>query len=75
MEDNKSCIDLVTKPRHGRQRTRHLDVRYFYAKELIEQGIIDVQYIETKSQQADVLTKGMVGNDYTVLAASLAGEN
>jgi hypothetical protein len=47
-EDNKSCIELVTKPKHGKQRTRHLDVRYFYAKELIEQKIIDVQYIETK---------------------------
>ena len=71
-EDNKSCIELVTKPRHGKQRTRHLDVRYFYAKELIEQKIIDVQYIETKLQQADVLTKGMAG-EFGKLAALLAG--
>ena len=33
-EDNKSCIELIMKKRHNKQRTRRLDTRYFYAKEL-----------------------------------------
>ena len=71
-EDNKSCIDLIMRPRHGRQRTRHLDIRYFYAKELQKQGMIDLRYIETKSQEADLLTKGMVDN-LSTLASRMTG--
>jgi ribonuclease HI len=71
-EDNASCIDLITLPRHNRQRTKHLDIRYFYAKELVEQNIISIKYIPTENQQADLLTKGMVGS-FSTLASRLTG--
>jgi ribonuclease HI len=71
-EDNMSCIDLITLPRHNRQRTKHLDIRYFYAKELSEQGAIEVRFVPTEHQQADLLTKGMVGS-FSTLACRMTG--
>ena len=72
-EDNKSCIDLITKSRNGKQRTRHLDIRYFYAKELIDNGLIDVKYVQTSDQEADLLTKGMTGENFSILVKKLMG--
>ncbi len=71
-EDNQSCIDLISLPRHNRQRTKHLDIRYFYAKELVEQNVIKIKHIPTMDQQADLLTKGMVGQ-FSTLANRLTG--
>ena len=71
-EDNTSCIKLMTTPRHNGQRTKHLDIRYFYAKELQEQGYIDIKYVGTEDQQADLLSKGMVGT-FPVLASRMTG--
>lgn len=71
-EDNESCINLIKNPRHNKQRTRHLDIRYFYARELQEQGMILIRYVKTEDQEADLLTKGMVGN-FEVLANRLTG--
>ena len=71
-EDNESCINLIKNPRHNKQRTRHLDIRYFYARELQEQGMIQLKYVKTEDQEADLLTKGMV-NNFNTLADRLTG--
>ena len=60
------------RPRHGKQRTRHLDIRYFYAKELQDQGMISLEYVDTINQEADLLTKGMVTN-FPALANKITG--
>ena len=64
---------MITKSRNGKQRTRHLDIRYFYAKELIDNGLIDVKYVQTSDQEADLLTKGMTGENFSTLVKKLMG--
>ncbi len=71
-EDSQSCIDLIMGSRHNKQRTRHLDIRYFYAKELQEKCLIDLKYVKTENQEADLLTKGMVEN-FPTLASKMTG--
>jgi hypothetical protein len=61
-EDNKSCIQ--TTQNIGSKRLKHVDVRYNYVKELVNEGKIKVEHIRTEDQIADVLTKCLSGNQF-----------
>jgi hypothetical protein len=54
--DNQSAIALVNNPTFH-QRTNQIDVRLFYIRELQEKKTINVVYINTEQQLADILTK------------------
>ncbi|CAG7717395.1 unnamed protein product, partial [Allacma fusca] len=41
-------------------RTKHIDVRYHYIRELVEDDQITVDYIPTTEQLADGLTKPLM---------------
>lgn len=56
--DNQSAIALVKNPVFH-QRTKHIDVRVFYIREVQEKGIINIDYISTEHQLADILTKAL----------------
>jgi hypothetical protein len=60
-QDNKSAIRIVQEGRNSRQRTKHLDVRYFHAIDCATRGEIDVEYINTADMIADYFTKPLVG--------------
>lgn len=55
-EDNQSCIQMVTNAKFS-ARTKHIDVRYHYIKNLYNTGIIKLVYCPTEYMIADVLTK------------------
>ena len=56
--DNKSAIDLAKKPVfHG--RSKHIDIRYHFIRECVENGNIVVKHVSTDLQRADVLTKAL----------------
>ena len=55
-EDNQSAINLATAPSVG-IRSKHILLKYHYTKLAIENGEIVIEYIDTKSQRADCLTK------------------
>ena len=54
--DNDAAIKL-TDHDTNHDRTKHIDVKYHYVRELIEAGIVNVQWCSTKEQLADILTK------------------
>lgn len=56
--DNTSTIKLA---QHSTLHTRskHIDVRYFYTRELIANKKITVSHIPTTEQRADILTKAL----------------
>jgi hypothetical protein len=54
--DNTSSIRLVENPEFHK-RTKHIDVRYHYIRELAENGEVIVKYVSTQEQKADILTK------------------
>lgn len=57
-EDNQSTMKIVGNPKDT-GRLKHIDVKYFYVRELIEAGRIKVYYVPSAEQQADMLTKGL----------------
>ena len=54
--DNTSCISLIHNPSNSIQ-SKHIDVRYHFIREQYENGIIEVEYIPTEEQLADIFTK------------------
>ena len=61
-QDNESAIRLEKNGRRScSQRTRHIDIRFFYVQDLIEKGIIKLEYCPTELMIADFFTKPLQG--------------
>lgn len=58
LEDNQGAIALSKNVGYQAQ-TKHIDIRHHFVREKIESKEVDVQYIETKHQQVDILTKSL----------------
>lgn len=54
--DNQATIRLCHNPENHR-RTKHIQVKYFFIREKILDGVLKVQYIPTEEQVADIMTK------------------
>ncbi len=54
--DNQSAIKLIKNPVFH-CRTKHIDTRYCFTREKFNEGIIDVEYVRTEDQVADIFTK------------------
>ena len=55
-EDNSGAVELAKVPKM-RPRTKHINVKYHHFRQHVENGVIKVTQIDTRDQQADVLTK------------------
>lgn len=58
-EDNIPCIRISEEPREH-QRTKHIDVRYMYVRNLIHEKKIVLEYIRSEDQIADMFTKPLM---------------
>lgn len=56
--DNQSAIALSRNPVHH-DRSKHIDVRYHFIRQCVDEGSILLSYIETEQQLADILTKAL----------------
>jgi hypothetical protein len=56
--DNKSAIALCNNP-VLHDRSKHIDTKYHYIRERVEAGNLEVDYIRTERQLADILTKSL----------------
>ena len=55
-EENISCIKIATNQK-TRPRTKHISIRLHHPRSHIVRKIIAIEYINTKQQIADILTK------------------
>lgn len=55
-EDNTSCLKMLTNEKIS-NRTKHIDIRYFYLRELAEKKQYEFQHCSTDKMIADALTK------------------
>jgi hypothetical protein len=56
MCDSQSSIRLVHNPVHH-NRTKHIQIRYYFIREKQEEGEIHIVYVTTTHQLADIFTK------------------
>lgn len=55
-EDNQSCIKLL-KSDGGTKRSKHIDTKYHFVRDLVEKKQISVTYCCTEEMLADILAK------------------
>nr|GEW11057.1 hypothetical protein [Tanacetum cinerariifolium] len=56
--DNKSAIALCcNNVQHS--RSKHIDIRYHFTKEQVENGVIELYFVNTEYQLADLFTKAL----------------
>ena len=54
--DNSSAIDISKNPiQHF--KTKHIDIRYHFIRDLVERKIVALEYIPAERQNADIFTK------------------
>ena len=64
--DNTGARDLAYNPEHH-ERTKHIDRRHFFVRELVERQTIEVPYVNTVDNLADFFTKPLPPNTFTSL--------
>jgi hypothetical protein len=68
--DNQSTI-AVSKNGVKGERTKHVDVKYYFITETVESGKVKLQWISTKEQQADIFTKPLEKQVFELLRSLL----
>lgn len=61
--DNQGAMKLVANQEFQR-RTKHIAVKYHFIREKYQEGITDLEYVGTKEQLADLLTKPLPGPQF-----------
>lgn len=68
-EDNQSTMKVVKNP--DQKRLKHVDIKFNFIKQKVEEGLITVKYVSTIDQLADVLTKPITGERFVKLCNKL----
>ena len=72
-QDNMSTIALAEKGRSTSERTRHINIRFFFVKDRIGSGEVAIEYLPTRDMIADVLTKPLQGDLFFRMRDALLG--
>ncbi|GJZ35726.1 hypothetical protein Tco_0581543 [Tanacetum coccineum] len=68
--DNKCAIALCYN-NVQRLRAKHIDVRYHFIKEQVENGIVELYFVWTEYQLADIFTKPLPRERFNFLIDKL----
>jgi hypothetical protein len=68
--DNESAICMTDNPiEHS--RTKHIDIRYHFLRDHQQKGDIEIAYVSTHNQLADIFTKPLDDNTFSKLRNEL----
>lgn len=56
--DNQSAINLIKNPQYH-CRTKHIDIKYKFVRDKHYEKFFELNYINTKEPEADILTKAL----------------
>ena len=69
-EDNQGAISMPKNP-VGHARTKHIDIRYHFVRERVQDGAIALKYIGTEEMIVNILTKPLPKHRFEKLVAKL----
>ena len=68
--DNLSAINISKNPiQHS--RTKHIDIRHHFIRDLVEDKIVTLEHIATEEQIADIFTKALDASKFENLRSRL----
>lgn len=63
LQDNESAIKLeINGQKSVGQRSRHINIRYFFITDQVEKGIVKIEYCPTDDMESDFMTKPLQGS-------------
>ena len=68
--DNMSAISMAKNPVFH-QRTRHINRKYHFIREALQEGVIDVKFCRSEEQLADIFTKALPKDRFKKLRLDL----
>ena len=54
--DNHSCVKLSKNPVFH-DKSKHIEIKYHYIRDMVQTGVVKLQYVVADEHIADVLTK------------------
>lgn len=72
-QDNMSCMALVKRGGPTSERSRHIDIRYFWLKERVDIKEVVIEHLGTERMIANVLTKPVQGAQFERERCGLTG--
>lgn len=66
-EDNQSCLKLIQNDKYGSTRSKHIDIKYHFVKDLFQRNFFKYLYCPTETMLADLLTKPLPSSRLTKL--------
>ena len=68
--DNTSAINLSKNPiQHS--KSKHIEIRYHFIRDLVEDKIVCLEFIHTDIQKADIFTKPLDGPQFELLCKTI----
>ncbi len=71
-EDNKGAIEMANVPKI-RPQTKHLNIKYHFLRQYVQQGILQVLHISGTDQIADIFTKALDMASFTKHCQKIMG--
>ena len=53
---NESCVKLSKNPVFN-DKLKHIEIKYHYIQDMVQRGAVELQYVVTDEQIANVLTR------------------
>jgi hypothetical protein len=72
--DNSGAVDLANNWSAG-GRTRHMEVRMFFLRDLKEAGILEIKWTKGVDNPADLFTKNLAGPAFNKFAKIFVGDD
>jgi hypothetical protein len=71
-EDNSAAVTLSGE-NVFHKRSRHFSIEWYATREAVERNQLRIQWVDTKSQAADVLTKALQGASFVIFRGRMMG--
>ncbi len=72
--DNVGAIFMAENPNTS-PRTKHIDLRYRFITEYIEDGFIKIYFVKSEENKSDILTKNTNGETFNRLEGELVADS
>jgi hypothetical protein len=63
-QDNMSGMAVMKKGGPVSERSRHIHIRYFWLKEQVDLGVVEIKHLGTSKMFANLLTKPVQGKQF-----------
>jgi hypothetical protein len=72
-EDNMSVLAMLERRKFSTARTKHINIRYFFIVDRIQNGELKMVHVPTDLMIADFMTKPLTGKQFSTLQDRLFG--